>query len=101
MLYAKMANRIHVPLHFDRRRARGPLHRIINRAKLLLLPEHYARRKSNLRVPDVLPFEICEQLPRNQRIILRRANALDHPAETLEETGKITETVSRADFVLG
>src|SRR4026208_576503 len=101
MFYAEMANRIHVPLHFDRRPARGPLHRIINRAKLLLFPEHYARRKSNLRVPDVLPFEIGEQLPGTQHIIVRRANALDHPAETLEETGKITETISCADFVPG
>ena len=57
MLRAEMADGIQIPLHFNRRSHRLPLHGIVNRRKVLLLPKNHARRQRDLRITHILPLQ--------------------------------------------
>ena len=105
MIGSELADGIEVPPHlhavararFFLRIANGPPHRM----KIETPPQDHARRQRNLRVTYPLPRQRFDHAPRDQRIVLRPAQALRDELETVQKTVEIGEPPDAIDVLAG
>jgi hypothetical protein len=98
LLHAELPHGVQYPTHFHRRSHCGLPDGVENRPELLPLPQHHAGRQSDFGVAHVFGRQPLQQPPRNQRVILGRAQPFSHRAERFEKVLEIRVAVERAEF---